>query len=705
MAARKCECELAPALLMLLTLVLVGPGLGLTQEKGNDEGNKVHRLKVPHSAQQRNVTFKAMGSIFPCLSFAHMYTFINFTKSVHRYNVFVKIFDREIQKTHQTLDSFNITDFNSTLSMLISKLATAYEYVSFVAFLIDSPIKVTKSKYELHLSDPPSLSDYMYLDPTKWGLPREKRQAFLGGLAVATVGLGLFGLFNSHELLYLKNQLANENRKLNLVVSRLEETDSILANQERRIYTIRSTVNSLIAASEATEARVRLDELVVHLSLAMDEIISHSEALTFMLQNKRLHPRFFLQESLTKAFDEVKSSAKSHNLVLVNERAAEVIFEPASYHVYAGEIFFAVHLALHFKQKYSLFRYVNVPIVLQSGQAAKLPSSYDTLLAVNSVLNEHLVLSDLELRDCLAKEKGYICPSMPVRRSLHSSCLGALYLGDSEAMRLHCKYVGLDPYSEIISVIDGQSLVAYAPPHSQLPAYVTCPSTNSSTQLMIVDHEILKLGEDCNIIFPHYLFRSNKQLEIRSTFVSRKLIEIAGFQTSVKRTLPSSIPPFAKNHFHSPLDISSSAASLEIAPWLQILIVTLLTSGVLILGVLLLRARRNRHLRQRRGRVPTLVEKDAEDAANACRAAHGGKEQSQLCAAATSDLLLVNRNLATDVESRRSRWRWRWWPFPKAEPKRDMEREGESERRHSFVLQPSRSASPEPPQEIRGGER
>ena len=595
---------------LVLLILLTFAALGQAEDHGNDGREAQVRREIIHkTASMRNFTFRSINSVYTSLSFAHLYSFINYSQAIEKFNTFTYIYDNELEKIHPVLNSLNISDFNATFTMLSAKLQSAFDFLNFISFTLDCPIEVSQSKFQFELRSPPSLSDFMYIDPLDWKRP--KRQAFLGGMAFATLGLGLVSLFNGPELLHLKSQLSQEKHNMNLVVARLRETDSIISRQAQRIFTIRRAVNKLIEASEYNEARILVNELIAHLSLSLDEIVYYSESLVSILQNKRVHPRFFTSTSMSNAFKQVKMSAEKHNLVPANKKASEVIFEPLSYHIEKGTIFLAIHLALHAEQEYKLFQYVNSPLLFPDGTAMQLSSSFPTLLAVHDA--ENFVLSEDDRRRCLPKDKGLICPPVAIRRSLKTTCLGSLYLGSFEALQLHCKFESLDPYTEILSVMDGQSIVVFAPPHAQVPAYVTCPLSNMSRQLIIRNYETLHLGDNCDILFPHFIFRANSQLKINGTFISRKLVDFTeeGFRAIVKST-PSQISPFSKLTFQTPLNTISNSSENEFAPWLQITVIILLTLGVFVLGTALLmqRLRGKRPDRQRGGRLPRQGESD-----------------------------------------------------------------------------------------------
>ena len=241
-------------------------------------------------------------------------------------------------------------------------------------------------------------------------------------------------------------------------------------------------------------------------------------------------------------------------------------------------------------------------------------------------------------------------------------------------MQLHCKFHELDPFTEVISVVNGRTVVAYAPPHSQLPAYVTCPATNMSHQIMIMNHEYITVGDNCNIVFPHHIFRSNSQLNISGNFVSRKMVEISGFKPSKTYELPPTIQPFSRSHFRSSLD-SISPASLQSAPWawFQIFISGLLTVGLFVLAAGLFR-RRQRRGRGRRRASHVADAADNEEDIESIPPSHPDPESSNLDRGSHSP-------------------RWKWFPCHRGPRKMEERADGDGPRKEPLFLQPTPAPS------------
>ena len=124
-------------------------------------------------------------------------------------------------------------------------------------------------------------------------------------------------------------------------------------------------------------------------------------------------------------------------------------------------------------------------------------------------------------------------------------------------------------------------------------AYINCPAVNESTQILIKGHKVINLEEGCSAVLPHYIFKAESHREIEATFVYREMVNFEGFRP-IGRKIPSTIPPFVKPTFRTPLDPASATTgavhSLAIA-----LISSLITMSVLTIGGLSFRYRRQLH--------------------------------------------------------------------------------------------------------------
>ena len=594
------------------TLVLVISAILIVhrpvQGQKNKSGQVVNRSRTLRHDNYRNTTFRYAHRLFSPLSFAHLYTTVNFSNSVTQFNHLVHIFDTHLAKLHSVIDD---PYYNSTLSLLRAKLENGADYVRFAASVIDCDTKVASSKSSLPLINPPSSDTLFFRDLNRFDWEnyyggkendREKRQAVLAAIALFG-GVG-FGVYNTAEIAYLKARLGDENNRVGLLAARLREADTTMSRHESRLFTISTKVNEILKSSTDLEVRNEVNRLISHYSLALDNVINHAHSLSDMLIQGKLQPRFFHHKSVTQAFNRIATKALKHRLIMANTQLSEILTEATSFHVDQGQIFFALHLPMHSETEFELYEFINTPFSLRNGSAVIISTPYKWL-AINQALSEHIVLSDEERKKCLSKRKGLICPTSVTQRSLKATCLGSLYLGSMEHMAIHCDITPVDAFAEIVTKLDGNQVAIFSPPHLHTVAYISCPEFNESQQIIVRHHEIVQIGDACMLVTPNFIYRTDQQLAISSSFLNRRLVSVDSFQFRQIKA-HATLPPFLRHDFHSsPIDLSPSHHT-----WLLSIIIAVLTIGLLLLIGLLCWRVRSKLREERLGREelgPALI--------------------------------------------------------------------------------------------------
>lgn len=638
--------------------------------QGQKKGQVLNRTRTLSEDSYRNTTFRYSNHLYSTLSFSHLYTSVNFSHSVTQFNHLTHVFDSHLTKLHSVV---NDSYFNSTLSLLRAKLENGADFFKFTCFVTSCNSDISMSKLSLPLISPPSSDELFFRNPRNfdwdsyWG-NREKRQALLLSAAALFGGVG-FGLYNTAEIQFLKTRLGDENNRIGLLAEKLREVDTSMSRHESRLFTISTKINDILTSSTKIEVDNEVSKVISHFSLALDDVTNHAHSLSDMLIQGKLQPRFFRHDSVTRAFHTISSKARKHHLVMANKELSEILTEATSFHVERSQIFFALHLPLHSEPEFELYEFINTPFSLKNGSAVIISTPH-RWLAVNQALSESIILSDEDHKKCLHRRKGLICPTSVTLRSLKSTCLGSLYLGSMEHIAIHCNIVPVDTYSEIVTKLDGNQVAIYSPPHINTVAYVSCPKFNESKQILVRHYEIVQMEESCTLVTPHYIYRTDQQLAISSSFLNRRLVLVDSFQFREVKA-HSTLPPFLHHDFRSPLTAPSSSHHT----WLLSVIATILMIGlILLLGILPWRIRST--VRRREDKPHQHADGD-----------HG--ERGDLVDGEHKSPLHLPR--PQQVAPRTSRW----WP-----PCIWRRRAGRPERSSSISLTP-----PSPSGSYRGGDR
>ena len=580
-------------------VMLLLPLLFMHSAQVQGQGQVLNRSRTLNSEEERNATFRFHSNLYFPLDFAHLFTTVNFSKSIEHYNHLVFLYDENMSKLHSVV---NGSYFNSTLSLLRAKLENAADYIHYCCFVINCDAVVRQSKTALPLMKPPSSDEIFFSRPSRldWEkyLGRKKRQALLLAGAAFFGGVGL-SIYNGAEIAYLKKKLGDEDNKIGLIAHRLRETDLKMSENEAIMFTMSKKINQVIRTTSHVANETEINRVVAHFSLALDNVINHAHSLSEMLTQKKLQPRFFHESSITQAFQNIQETAKTHNLIRANTEVPQILMESASFYVQDNNIFYSIHIPLHGETKFELYEYINAPLSLKNGSAVRI-SSPEKYVAVS--VSEHATLTNEEHSKCLPRQKGLICPTAVTRRTLKASCLGSLYIGSDEHIRIHCALEPLTTFTEMVTKLDGNQVAIFSPPHLHTVAYITCPGSNHSREIIVMHSEVIQLENSCTLSTPNFIYRSDQQLDISSSFISRKLISVDSFQ-SHEITIPSTLRPPPSHGFRTPLPV----ASPQQLHWLLSLIVIILILGlILLIGILLWRVTprddRTRSGRRRRQR-------------------------------------------------------------------------------------------------------
>lgn len=533
-----------------------------------NRAQETHTPQVWKSSQvdfklgKQNLTFKRLGNLFHNKDHAHLFTNLNYTRTLLEYNRLIHVLDIYLEKGQNRAPNGSFHSFNT----LISKCRNTQETFEFVCSLIGCKYPVAKSKKvppPLQLESAMDIYDFAsnlarksfdMREPGGGGdgsaAPHEqaalhlvaRRQAVLAATLLGAASFGV-SLFSTEEISSLQNDLQKDESKIQLISSELHNRDLAISTLSDRTFTLRRRLNSLIRKEKEDEFLSEVNSLLDHFSVALDNVYIYAMALSQMIVSKKFQPRFFLKESLIKGIRKVKKQASKAGLRLVDDTFLELLSQPISFNSDGTTLFLAIHIGLRSERKYQRYELVDFPLITPDGSRLELVENKNTLI-LDSSMSEHLVLSESELNQCTKRGKDRICPNFVTYKSLRETCLGSLFIADHDFIGQNCKFKKVNPLRESVHRINEAEVIVFSPPHTRTPVFISCHEENASTQVLVQGLEHFHLKRGCEMSTPHFLFKATAQLGIAAQFVTRKLISMENIRFAIESNPVAEIDQF-----------------------------------------------------------------------------------------------------------------------------------------------------------------
>ena len=233
-------------------------------------------------------------------------------------------------------------------------------------------------------------------------------------------------------------------------------------------------------------------------SMVQEEVRIFSNTVA-MAQLGRLNPDQISTEALSGILDFVRLATHERKLVSPVQVTGDIFAMPMSY-VYnrADKVFyFIVHIPLvRPEQVMDMFEYVPFPMTLSTSEthvALPRPGAHD-VLAINQN-QEYQLLSSGELQHCFKLAKVHYCKGRQVlKTNFRKSCLGALYVKDSEAASWYCDFQ-IQPADERVFKLSGDEYLIFT--RKDLLVTRTCGA--AQTQLQITEGTRINVSAGCNV--------------------------------------------------------------------------------------------------------------------------------------------------------------------------------------------------------------
>ena len=499
----------AAALVIILTCLGLGIGVSAQVKQEKDTGAQA--------------SFQNLGELSISAQSGHIYGTVDVNGAVKAYNGLVQDIDTvQVELLRQTSESRFRLFINRTVCSAHRTLRAIRDDLSFACKLSKcyEEIKRTERCEEPKLTVEQNPNWWRGDSPFTGKHTIVERQALAGIAAVGAIGLSLFNIANT---VALKNELMEQRGKINQISANLYQAELNTFENSKQIQDIRMQFDLIKNYTSEADAKQKGLFLIETFHSYIANTREFCGGLVGMMMRQEIHPRFFDYEHISKALGLITKKAAEVGLIPIYKDVAGIITEKMSYVADEGRVVFMIHVSMRHENLFQVYKYIPTPFTL-SGNRSVVPKVEKSVLAVKDEMNEFLILSETEIKECPKMHGIYLCKHMVTRKNIHHSCLGALFKAQTQFAAHHCEFKKHNDYSEFVTQISEEKILVIIPNGHSVTGFVSCEGDDSQQQMIILKGRTVvnvKLG--CVFTTPAHIFRSVQHHEIIEGFTTRPL--------------------------------------------------------------------------------------------------------------------------------------------------------------------------------------
>lgn len=277
-----------------------------------------------------------------------------------------------------------------------------------------------------------------------------------------------------------------------------------VANRVERLGAeLRNVKQSLKAIEDATSKSLhRLDgelhclQLQQFIAAGAARIASVNEALTELISAQRITPALLPVTELATLWPRVLLNIKQHGHVRGESFPPHIVYElPTSYTVWGAQLRITFDVPL-ISKRFRLLSRASYPISTPLGPFTALGVEH-AIIAVDDSSTEHVAVSEAHLATCNRLHRHFFCEGEGWHSQLHSSCIGAMYLGDAGAIARRCHLVRFRE-AAAFARIDDSRLAVFT--EVSTAATVSCVNGSRWSRLLPSNFSIQLLPRTCGLV-------------------------------------------------------------------------------------------------------------------------------------------------------------------------------------------------------------
>ena len=491
--------------------------------------------------------FREEGEVSCSASNAHLYSTIDVDGVVRQYNKVLQALNSvQLDSLTRSKGEGEGSLINATFTELHSKLRAARERITLVCLEVGCVEKFIVSPFVPKIWKEPKkvpLTDLLW----QHGRNRQTRGLVDDAIAFASAGLSVYTLF---EVKRLNRELVQDENRVGHLARELKRESQQIRENADQVDAIRDQVRLMVDFSTKSRFRINRAEAVQYIELFASNLETYSEGLEQMIVQKRASLGVFDLTHITTALNKIKREAEQKELRVMCNSPSEVLQQEVSWLAQEGLLAVFIHLPLIESSAKVLYEYLPTPLQLSNSHLGR-PKVEGDFLAVSRDNDKLVIMDRATLAACTRKDGLYLCKTAVELKDPKQSCLGSMFVGNSDFMAHYCEFENWNVKSELIIQIGNWEILSYVVPDHHISATVSCrlPYENKmspAAPLLLHDMQEVSLDPDCVLTSNRFRIRTAPRHEISYTYVSRPLNEfLDNFRSSsldpeeLRNVLPS----------------------------------------------------------------------------------------------------------------------------------------------------------------------
>ena len=357
--------------------------------------------------------------------------------------------------------------------------------------------------------------------------PGERQKRDIIGWIMAGTAIGI-SAYNTVQITQLFKELNDVQEAQKHIAAALVDENKVVTANSMAIQALKGTLLFEATLLKETKDQMRLLRVLGAATSQLHryemEITTWLNAITTMVTTKKLTPGIVSPKTVSKALEKVTREAAKRGLKPLEPTLHSLYQASVSYKVDQSRLYFAAHWILVGVHPMTLFRLKPLPTPLGKNLVVEL--NHDkTILALDETQSFGIEMTEEELSRCEKIKDDMICEERPMTKHPGKTCLGSLFLGDTEATREMCPFTVVRPKIEIASRSSRNELSVYSPESATWTE--TCKSESIMT-IVAPGLTKLRLKPGCRWTSKDSVFQATADLDLDEV-LERKDIKVPQF--------------------------------------------------------------------------------------------------------------------------------------------------------------------------------
>jgi hypothetical protein len=364
----------------------------------------------------------------------------------------------------------------------------------------EEPFKsITKSVTDVSLAViEGSLEDFLDIikalpQKMKISMPGRPKRFIALGISIAAMAMSTF---NTVRITQLNEEISNLNEKTDLILDVVHLHEKHLHHVEEKL----EQTNKLLA--DLLEANVWFSSKVTDaIERKFESVVWHHENVVKSAQHHSLAPGALPHDVLDGIIKHVTAVAKKKNLVPFVTFASD-LFQIKVSHLYSpatNKFTLILHVLMVANSNLlKLYKFLPLPIHFDfTANISITPDVGQTNLLPFSHSQSFQAISSTDLHACLHLGDTFFCKGRKVMETnLERSCLGALYMANSNSIQNHCRFKIAEAREKIFELSENIWAVYSI---STISTNQVCLAANDVTAMQIQSGDTIKIKPGCYV--------------------------------------------------------------------------------------------------------------------------------------------------------------------------------------------------------------